>query len=124
MKKFIRVLVIGFSSFVILNGCNSNITSATVVGVYQTKVNYGAGVLVLSPSGKYSQTFTYVSGKKVTNSGKWLFMAPNSVSLDNAVTINANGLDRSNWSLQVNSLGSKKWIEYDPDQGGIYHKIK
>ena len=126
MTKLIRVLIISFSIFAcaILNGCNSNITSATVVGVYQTKVNYGVGVLTLSPSGKYLQAFTYSNGKKVTNSGKWSFFAPNSVSLANAVTINASGLGRSNWSLQVDSLSSKKWIEYDPDQGGIYHKIK
>lgn len=126
MKNLMRVLVICFSGFAcaILNGCNSSITSATVVGVYQTRVNYGVGVLTLNPNGKYSQTFTYSSGKKVTNSGKWSFMAPNSISLDNAVTIDASGLGRSNWGLQVDSLGGKKWIEYDPDQSGIYNKIK
>ena len=126
MKKLIRVLVISLSTFAcaILNGCNSNITAATVAGVYQTKVSYGIGVLTLSPGGKYSQTFTYNNGKKVSNNGKWSFMAPNSVSLENAVTVNASGLGKDNWSLQVGSLGSKKWIEYDPDQGGIYHKIK
>ena len=126
MKMLVRVLIISFCSFscAILNGCNSKITSATVVGVYQTKVNYGLGVLTLNPNGKYSQGFTHSTGKTVNNTGKWSFASPNIVFLDNAVTINASGLGRGNWGLRVDSLGTKKWAEYDPDQGGIYDKIK